>query len=145
MRVLLNASAAAKSKCLSMLARNSLITGQAVLEIFDSSYSHQAQLERINRSLIVLFPKKEVARTPEAFRPISLQNCPVKCVSKVLTNRLQPFIPLLVDGDQTSFIRGRNIAENFAYATDLLHCCYNRGVPTIILKLDFHKAFDSVN
>jgi hypothetical protein len=26
-----------------------------------------------------------------------------------------------------------------------LSCCYRRNAPTIILKLDFHKAFDCVN
>ncbi|WVZ86044.1 hypothetical protein U9M48_032887 [Paspalum notatum var. saurae] len=27
----------------------------------------------------------------------------------------------------------------------ILHTCYKRAAPTVILKLDFHKAFDSVN
>ena len=47
--------------------------------------------------------------------------------------------------DQSRFVLGRCIIESFAYAADLLHCCYRRDSPTIILKLDFHKAFDCVN
>ena len=43
------------------------------------------------------------------------------------------------------FVLGRNIADNFVYAADLHNCCYKRDAPTIVLKLDFHKAFDSVN
>lgn len=65
--------------------------------------------------------------------------------SKVLTNRLQPAIPLLVSDDQAGFVLGRCISESFAYAVDLLHCYYRRNAPTLILKLDFHKAFDCVN
>ena len=47
--------------------------------------------------------------------------------------------------DQTGFIRGRSISENFIYATELIQCCHRRRRPTIVLKLDFAKAFDSVN
>ena len=98
----------------------------------------------MNRALLVLIPKKEGLRTADGFRPISLQNCPMKLFSKVMVNRLKPFIPLIVDADQTGFVHGRSIAENFVYAADLLSCCYKRKVPTAILKLDFKKAFDSV-
>lgn len=30
------------------------------------------------------------------------------------------------------------------YATELVQCCHRRGQPTMLLKLDFAKAFDSV-
>jgi hypothetical protein len=93
----------------------------------------------------VLLPKKDEARKPQDFRPIALQNCTVKGISKVLTNRLQPLIPSLIGSDQSGFVLGRCIAESFAYAAELLHCCYRRNAPTIVLKLDFHKAFDCVS
>ena len=81
----------------------------------------------------------------DVFRPISLQNCSIKAIAKVLTNRLKPLIPLLVNQDQTGFLSGRSVSENFVYAADLLNCCHKRKAPTIVLKLDFRKAFDSVN
>lgn len=59
--------------------------------------------------------------------------------------RLQPLIPSLIGSDQSGFVQGRCIADNFAYAADLLDSCYKRGCPTIVLKLDFHKAFDCVS
>lgn len=93
----------------------------------------------------MLLPKKEAARTPDAFRPISLQNCPMKLFTKVMANRVRPYITSLVDGDQTGFVHGRNIAENYVYAADLLACCHKRKIPTVALKLDFRKAFDSVS
>lgn len=51
----------------------------------------------------------------------------------------------LIDVDQTGFIKGRSISENFVYATVLVQCFYKRKAPTLILKLDFAKAFDTVN
>jgi hypothetical protein len=46
------------------------------------------QLDRNNLSFITLLKKREDACTPDAFRPISLLNCPVKLITKVLALRL---------------------------------------------------------
>ena len=50
-----------------------------------------------------------------------------------------------IDVDQTGFIKGRSISENFIYAVELVQCCHRRKIPTLVLKLDFAKAFDTVN
>jgi len=57
---------------------------------------------------------------------------------------LQPLIPSLVHLDQTGFIKGRSISENFIYAAELVQTCYKRRIPAVALKLDFGKAFDSI-
>ena len=117
----------------------------SLYNLFQGFYSHCTDISRINRSYLVLLPKKENARHPSDFRPIALQNTTVKCISKVLTSRLQPRIADLISLDQSGFVLGRCLADNFVYAADLLNCCYKRCCPTIILKLDFHKAFDCVS
>jgi hypothetical protein len=106
---------------------------------------HIAELKRINRSYLVLLPKKYDSREAKDFWLITLQNTTIKCLSKILTNRLQLAIPLLISNDQAGFVLRRCIFESFAYVADLLRCCYHRNTPTLILKLDFHKAFDCVN
>lgn len=47
--------------------------------------------------------------------------------------------------DQTGFLKGRCISENLIYATELIQACHARKCQTLIIKLDFAKAFDSVN
>ena len=116
-----------------------------ILKLFSDFHSQSIDTAPFNRAHIVLLPKSESARSPDAFRPISLQNCTIKAIAKVLTNRLKPLIPLLVSKDQTGFMSGRSITENFVYAADLLNCCFKRKCPTLVIKLDFRKAFDSVN
>jgi hypothetical protein len=76
---------------------------------------------------------------------MSLQNCSVKTLSKALTIRLQRQIGRLIDADQTGFLNGRSIYENFIFATELVQTCFRRRAPCVVLKLDFAKAFDSVN
>jgi hypothetical protein len=65
-------------------------------------------------------------------------------ICKTLTSRLQLQIGGLVDVDQTGFLAGRSISENFVYATELVQTCFRRKAPCLVLKLDFAKAFDSV-
>jgi hypothetical protein len=87
-----------------------------ILNIFHQFYNEDLQLERHNRSYIILIRKKEDSCRPDAYRPISLLNCPVKLVTKVLALRLQDQIQNLIDDDQTGFVHNRCIADNFVYA-----------------------------
>ena len=114
-------------------------------DLFQNFHSLQIDLQSLNRSYMVLIPKNSDAHTADASRPIALQNCPIKAISYLLTNRLQRSIYSLVNPNQTGFISGRGIAENFVFAADILNCCHRRKAPTIVIKLDFRKAFDSVN
>lgn len=107
--------------------------------------SGNIDLERLNRAHIILIPKHPGAFTPDAFRPISLQNFPIKVLTKMLTTQLQRQISELVDINRTGFIRGRSISENVVYSTELVQCCHQRKCLTSVLMLDFAKAFDSVS
>lgn len=116
-----------------------------LMSFLSAFHGHAVQLERINRAYIVLLPKKENATTADSYRPICLQNFLPKLASKIMTSRLQRQITSLIGTDQTGFMRGRSISENFVYAVELVQCCHKRKVPTLGLKLDFAKAFDSVH
>lgn len=116
-----------------------------LLNLLCAFHHGEIDLQRLNRSHMVLIPKKPGAVEVSAFRPIALQNCCLKIISKVLTSRLQEEIPKLIDLNQTGFIRGRSITDTFVYAMELVQVCHKRKMPAIVLKLDFAKAFDTVN
>lgn len=116
-----------------------------VSAFLSSFHRGNVDLNRINHAHIVLLPKCEGATAPKDFRPVSLQNCLVTIITKILTTRLQRHIQHLIDVDQTGFIKGRSISENFVYATELVQYCHRLKYPTVVLKLDFAKAFDSVS
>jgi hypothetical protein len=119
--------------------------GPCVLWLFEQFHSRALDLERINRSHVILLPKTQGQLSPSSFRPVSLQNCSIKMLCKALTIRLQQQIGQLIDTDQTGFLNGRSIAENFVFATELVQTCFRRRAPCVVLKLDFAKAFDSVS
>jgi hypothetical protein len=60
-----------------------------IMDLLHSFHQGAVELERINRSYMVLLPKKQGAVAVDAFRPVRLQNCSVKILAKILTQRLQ--------------------------------------------------------
>jgi hypothetical protein len=116
-----------------------------IMQFLHDLFHGQADLERLNRSHMVLIPKKPAAVEVENFRLICLQNCYLKILSKLLTTRLQKEIPRLIDLHQMGFIRGRSISHTFIHALELVQVCHKRKRPAIVLKLDFAKAFYTVS
>ena len=94
---------------------------------------------------IVLLPKKEGVQDANDLKPISLIQSIPKLVSKMLAARLAPEINYLVTHNQSAFIRGRSIQDNFLYVTNVLKAAHSAKTHLVFLKLDVAKAFDSVS
>lgn len=99
----------------------------------------------LNSSFICLIPKEEPTSSILDYRPISLINCVLKIMLKVLSLRLGQYIPFLVLEVQSGFIRSRNITNCFLITQEVVHSLQSKRVNGFILKLDFEKAFDSNN
>ena len=78
------------------------------------------------------------------FRPISMIGCIYKVISKLLARRIQKVMNHLVGPFQSSFIQGRQILDGALIASELMDSLKQTKQQTVILKLDFHKAFDSI-
>ncbi|XP_039068433.1 uncharacterized protein LOC120214662 [Hibiscus syriacus] len=103
-------------------------------------------LPAFNATVIALIPKIPKPSKIKDFRPISCCSIFYKAISKILVKRLTCIMPELVTLNQTTFVKGRNITENTLLAQELVRG-YNRNniSPRCSLKIDLHKAFDSLN
>jgi hypothetical protein len=99
----------------------------------------------LNAAYITLIPKKVDAMTAKDFRPISLVHSFAKLITKILANRLAPFLDSLVSTNQSAFIRGRCIHDNFILVQQTVKVLHRQKVPSLFLKLDISRAFDSVS
>jgi hypothetical protein len=72
-----------------------------------------SRLYLLNSAYITLLPKKSEAIEVKDFRPISLIHSFAKIVTKILANRLAPKLPDLVSVNQSAFVKGRSIHDNF--------------------------------
>lgn len=103
------------------------------------------RLHDLNFANICLVPKKTDASKDEDYRPISLMHSFAKILAKILANRLAPKLGALVSQSQIAFIRKRAIQDNILSVQNMIKYFHGAKKPTLFLKVDILKAFDTVN
>lgn len=100
----------------------------------------------MNATAIALIPKQTNSNQMNQFHPISCCNVFYKCIVKMLAKMLKHILPSLISPNQSAFIQNRSIGDNIMLAQSLCRGYHlQRGPPTCAIKLDIHKAFDSLN
>ncbi|KAJ8441878.1 hypothetical protein Cgig2_034137 [Carnegiea gigantea] len=95
---------------------------------------------------LVILPKVQNPERAKDFRPISCCNMIYKCIIKLLCTRLKEVLPMIINPSQGAFVKGRELLFSVLLCQDLVRG-YNRKhtTPSCIMKVDLHKAFDSVH
>jgi hypothetical protein len=99
----------------------------------------------LNLAYIVLIPKKEGADQPKDFQPISLVHSFIKLITKLMANRLVARLQQMVSLNQSDFIKGQFIQDNFMLVQQTARFLHQQKQPRILIKLDISKPFDSVS
>jgi len=103
------------------------------------------KLKLLNSAFLTLIPKKADAVEAKDYRPISLVHSFAKLVTKMMANRLAPYLDKLVATNQSAFTRGRCIHDNYMLVQQTIKILHRRKISSLFLKLDISKAFDSVD
>jgi mannosylglycoprotein endo-beta-mannosidase len=99
----------------------------------------------INSTFLVMIPKKNNAVSFNDYRPISLCNLIYELVSKVIANRLKPFLEKGLSAEQLGFLKGRRIQDAIATAHECIHSIKQKNLKALIMKIDLKKAFDCID
>jgi hypothetical protein len=114
----------------------------AIMTLFQGD---NRKLWLLNSAYLTLIPKKDDTISAKDFRPISLIHSFAKLITKILANRLAPLLDSLVAANQSAFIRGRCIHDNFILVQQSIKLFHKLKVPSLFLKLDISKAFDTIS
>ncbi|XP_073357774.1 uncharacterized protein [Aegilops tauschii subsp. strangulata] len=113
---------------------------------FEKLYAMNGRgFHKLNEALLILLPKKPDACTLADYRPISLIHLLAKLFAKVLSLRLAPKMGQLVSANQSAFIAGCSMHDNFLLVQQTARLLHNLKASRILLKLDIAKAFDTVS
>ncbi|XP_028055291.1 uncharacterized protein LOC114259471 [Camellia sinensis] len=116
-----------------------------ILQFFKEVHMHGKLIKGIINSFITLIPKKDCPESLADYCPISLIGFLYKVLSKMLANRVKKVIPKVVSNVQSAFLKGRNVLDGVLIANEVVDLWKKKHEKGVILKIDFKKAYDSVN
>jgi hypothetical protein len=99
----------------------------------------------LNSTFLTLIPKVNNPKNFEDFRPISLCNLCYKLISKIIANRIKPFLSKSLSPEQMGFLEGRRIQDAIGTAHESLHSIKKKKLKALVLKLDLKKAYDCID
>lgn len=97
------------------------VVGDDIWHLVKEAFINGSSDARLSETLLVLIPKVTHPRCLKEFRPISLCNVTYKIITKVLVNRLRPFLDDLISPLQSSFIPRRGTSDNVILAQEVVH------------------------
>ncbi len=120
-----------------------------LLPLLESSFNYNLKGGSLTPSwreaFISVIPKEGKDRMDcKGYRPISVLNADYKLYATILVKRMEPVMPLLIDEDQTGFIKNRQTQDNIRRALSTIERINEGQISAIILSLDAEKVFDSV-
>jgi hypothetical protein len=122
------------------------IIGEKVIEVVQYFFVTGYPLKALNHTFITFILKNDRAHKVEYFRPISLYNVVYKIITKILSNRMKPFLYTLIKPSQTAFIPNRVIDENIIASEIMHHINRKRGQQELMaIKVGMVKAYDKWN
>ncbi|GKC23977.1 RNA-directed DNA polymerase, eukaryota, partial [Tanacetum coccineum] len=97
-----------------------------------------------NSSFNALILKISDANLVKDFRPINLIGSLYKIIAKILANRLVGVLGDIVNEVQSAFIAERQILDGPFILNEVLQWCKRMKKQSLIFKVDFEKAYDSL-
>jgi len=121
------------------------LIGAEVLELVEESRLAGHVSGGLNSTFIALIPKISKATSYNDFRPISLCNFLYKIISKVIAERLKPWLSRVISPEQFGFLKDRQIFDAVGAAQEGIHSIKDRKIKASLMKVDLNKAYDRVD
>jgi exonuclease III len=115
------------------------------ISLFNEFHSNAKLPKGLLSYFITLIPKIPNPHVIKDFRPISLLGSVYKTVAKVLAARMGTVMGNLISNNQSAFIKGRLLVDGVLTISEVVDLARRAKRKCLIFKVDFDKAYDSVN
>ncbi|KAK2409977.1 hypothetical protein QL285_045372 [Trifolium repens] len=116
-----------------------------IMDFFFEFYNNAILPKAITASFLTLIPKKDHPQELSDYRPICLISCVYKLLSKVLAARLKTVLGKVISPIQSAFLPNRQILDGVLVVNELLDLAKRRKDKCLFFKVDFERAYDTVN
>ena len=116
-----------------------------VVSVFQDIWNRKKISDLQRLAVIILLFKKGNPQMLANYRPISLTNTDYKILAYVLSNHLSTHLTDIISVNQTAYISGCFIGINIRYVQDTIKHLAVNSPNSVLLFLNFKKAFDSVS
>lgn len=114
-------------------------------KIFNTHTQNETLPDRYCKATTRLIPKIEGTPTVEQLRPITLQCCEYKLLSKIIAKRLLKNMNSIIGPWQQCSIPGRNITTPLLELTSTIEQANLKDQEAYVLSTDIFKAYDRAN
>jgi hypothetical protein len=120
------------------------IVGDSTTKYLEDIFQKRTIPPKLNETLVCLIPKVGKPELIQQFRPIGLCNTIYKAITKVLVNRLKPYLSDVVHPLQASFVPGRKASDNVILVQEIIHSMSisRSKIGNMAIKIDLEKAYD---
>ncbi|KAK2638855.1 hypothetical protein Ddye_026650 [Dipteronia dyeriana] len=102
-------------------------------------------IRELNRAFIALIPKVDKPKKLKDYRPICLVSALYKVLAKVLVNILRKIMDVVIEETQMEFVSNRQLTDSFMITEEIINKWKGDKEGGLLVKLDFEKAYDSVD
>ena len=120
--------------------------GRIVWDAVQQSKINGMLYRSAHRGVISLIPKKN--RDPKfikSYRPLMLLNTDHKIITKMLTNRLKPYLTEVISPHQSGYVPGRFIGKNLRRLVDFIQLLERDNQEMILMSVNFEKCFNIID
>ena len=113
--------------------------------MFDQFHGNEKIPKSFLSFFVTLIPKVSASMSLNQYRPISLLGILYMLLSKVLANRLSKVMNSINSISQSAFLKGRHLVDGVLIVNEVVDLTKRAKRECLILKVDFEKAYDSVD
>ena len=121
------------------------LLAEDLLEVFSFCTTNKTLPISSRRAIITLLPKSGDLGFIKNWRPVSILCSDYKIYSRLVLNRLKPYLSHIIHSDQTYAIPTRNIHHNLHLLRDAISFSNISDTPLALISIDQMKAFDRIN